>query len=251
MKKKVLAVFLLLALLLVPVKAQGPVVLNPSFEGAFRDVGAGEVTIAEDWYPWWSDSCSLCKRPEYKPESRDIGRGRVYDGDYGQKFFTVYSRHDGGIYQKVPAIEGGWYTFSAWMYIWSSDKDDPDQSTDDGDYRSLVGINPWGDCRATYRTTVWGKETYHVYNEWVQVSVTAQAWADEICLFARGVAIWPVKHSDLYLDSASLQVTQPGMLPTPEPCPTAIPCPANGNCPTAQEIRNIVREEIDSTTLGH
>lgn len=247
--KKIVAVLLLLILLFVPVTAQGPVLLNPGFEGEFRDVGAGEVTIAEDWHPWWSDSCSLCKRPEYKPESRDIGRGRVYEGEKASKQFTTYSQHDAGIYQQIDVEEGNWYTFSAWVYVWSSEQDNPDQSENDGDYRALVGINPWGDCRGTYRTTVWGKETYHNYNEWVQVSVTAQAWSDSICLFTRGVALYPVKHSDLYLDSASLQIAQMGTIP--DPCPTPEPCVPIGDCPTAQEIRNIVREELDSTTLGH
>lgn len=241
--KKLLAVLILLPLLLSIAYAQGGIVKNPDFEDGFRDVGAGEVTVADEWYPWWDETK---KRPEYKPETRDVGKGRVYHGEYAQKWFTTYASHDAGIYQQVAVEEGKWYEFSAWVYVWSSDENDPDKSTKDGDYRALVGINPWGDCRALYRTTVWGRETYHVYNEWAHVSVIAQAWSDSVCVFTRGVAIWPRRHMDSYWDLVDLREVSIG-----QPCPTPQPCPSNGDCPSIDEIRYVVREELDKTTLGH
>jgi hypothetical protein len=204
--------------------AQVPPLVNPAFEGAFpRYNDVGELQVAEGWQPWYAeDPGHLVYRPEYKPELRSVGAGRVHTGEKAQKLFTTYARHDGGIYQVVEGtVPGQWYTFQVWAWQWSSQQDDPNRSANDGKCSVMAGINPWGDERPLYRTTIWGQEALQVYDQWVQVGVTAQAWSTHIVVIVRQTAEWPVKHVDAYLDDAALYLSSgPGVLPTYTPRPT-------------------------------
>jgi hypothetical protein len=228
---------------------------NPRMEDGFRPVdGVGELEVANGWMPWWLDGPGL-KRPEYKAETRTIGAGRVLEGKYAQKQFTTYSAHDGGVYQEIHGVTvGACYRFAGNAYVWSSDQDNPNVSTHDGKYSALVGVNPWGDNLGGVRTTVWGKEALQVYNQWVHVEVTAQAWAPKITVFTRGVAVWGVKHNDSYWDSFSLSEVpcagSPQATSTPRPTytplPTYTPAPPGKDClcPSLEDIRAMVREEL-------
>lgn len=77
-------------------------VANGDFSGAFFNWDdIGELTVAEDWAPWWKedDAAGVLHRPEYKPETMRFERG--------QKLFTTFATHQGGIYQRVKVPEGG------------------------------------------------------------------------------------------------------------------------------------------------
>ena len=246
--------------------AQGHVwIENPNAEGGFRYVdGVGELQVANGWHPWYYENPGESWfRPEYKAETRDIGRGRVYEGAYAQKLFTTYAKHDAGVYQEVRGITPGqWYEFSAIGWQWSSQYDNPDESRRDGKCSLIAGINPWGDARALYRTTVWGQEALNVYDRWTKVTVTAQAWTDKIVVFVRHVCEYPVKHNDVYFESFDLRTVSHGSeplptrtcapLPTHTPYPTYTPAPTctptppgqGGSCPTLEDIRGVVREEL-------
>lgn len=225
------------------VNAQEIQLLNPGFEQGFRHYGgAGELNVANDWQPWYVESGGH-HRPEYQAESHLTGSGRVREGAFAQKQFTTYSKQDGGLVQEMATVPDEWYTFSAWVYVWSTNKDNPDSSPGPtGSYSALVGINPWGDCRAMYRTTVWGKEALRVYNQWVQVSVTAQAWSDKMCVFTRGTAEYAVKHNDSYWDSLEFKEWSRGTCPSPTPGP--IPTPDSASCPSLEQIGEVVAREL-------
>ena len=196
---------------------------NPGFEGTFYKFnGIGELIVSTGWKPWFSEEGGH-HRPEYRAETLTTGRAHVRTGSRAQKQFTTFSTHDGGIYQRIEGVTPGqWYTFSAWVWVWSTDsRDNPPTSTGDtGKYSALVGINPWGDERPLYRTTVWGKEALAVYDQWVQVSVTAQAWSNAIVVCTRGNPEWPVKANDSYWDDAELTLAD---FATPEPPPVEPP----------------------------
>jgi hypothetical protein len=59
--------------------------------------------------------------------------------------------------------------------MWSSNRDDPDQSEQPGKMSGLVGINPWGRTDLQHRTTIWGKEALEAYDQWIEIAVIAQA----------------------------------------------------------------------------
>ena len=225
---------------------------NPDFEDGFHNhANIGELTIANGWEPWYLEGDGY-HRPEYKPETLGVGSGRVLHGQQGQKQFTTFSKQDGGIYQRIEGLTpAAWYKFSAWAYVWSSDSDNPDESpSPQGKLAALVGINPWGDTRALYRTTIWGLESvdstgHLIYNSWFKASVIAQAWSTAITCFTRGNAEFGAKHNDVYWDVCELVEVEPGAGPA-EPEPPTTP----GGGVNYSLIRTIVREEIDATRLG-
>lgn len=245
------------------VSAQAVVTLaNPGFEDGFRAVrGIGELVVANDWWPWYeeathSPSGQRYHRPEYKPEEVGVGSGRVLAGTWGQKQFTTYAPHNGGIYQQVSVTPGQWYKFTGNVWIWSSSENNADHSIGPGFYRAMLGCNPWGDTWGPRDTTVWGQEIVDRYDEWVELSVTCQAWGDVLTLFTRGNPVYAVHHNDSYWDLTSLSLVTVGALPTYTPYPTytayptrtPVPCPTSGprSCPSLKEIATVVYALIKS-----
>jgi len=185
------------------------VLQNPDFEEAFTERGAGEVTVADGWHPWWEDGSEketadgYLFRPEYKPERRGEGCGRVHSMNAAQKQFNTYATHRAGIYQTVPVTAGSRVTFSIWAYVWSSAEDDAKVSEQPSDYRVSVGIDPTGGSDASAEGVVWSQPR-HAYNRWAELTVTATAQGSAVTVFARGEPAWRVKHNDAYWDDATL-----------------------------------------------
>ena len=196
-----------------------PTLLNGTLEGPYTRRDADEVVIAHQWEPWFNNAKT---RPEYKEETRDIGKGRVHMGASAQKLFTLYALHEAGIWQRINATVDEWYLIRAWAYMWSSTEDDPDVSHDPGKMHVSVGVNPWGHW-PMHPATVWGRELgQDHYNQWTQVTVLAQAWHDEISICVRSYNEWKAKHNDLYVDSITVEPVQVTIgAPAPPPAPPA------------------------------
>ncbi|TEU16424.1 MAG: hypothetical protein E3J25_02910 [Anaerolineales bacterium] len=192
------------------------VLQNPDFEEGFSMREAVEVTVAEEWEPWWvkgteeEQARGYLRRPEYKPEERSArgGEGRVHSGNSGQKQFTTFATHTAGIYQRVPVVRGSTVSFSIWVYVWSSSKDDFDRSKGPGDYKVSVGLDPFGGTSGSASEVVWSRWVQQ-YDGWVKLRVQAVAQADQVTVFTRGQNGWRVRHNDSYWDDASLQVILP------------------------------------------
>ena len=256
-----LAVVALVAPLLMPktnVQSQTVnLLLNPSFEDGFSSRGAGEVTVANGWFPWWlqgtpdQTEIGYLRRPEYKPEdARLYGYRRVRDGEYGQKYFTTYSTHVAGIYQPVSVQPGYRVTFSIWVQVWSSSGDHPDRIVDHGDYQVSIGIDPTGGVDGGSPNVIWS-DPVREYNQWVQLEVKAVARSGTVTVFTRGAPLYRVKHNDSYWDDASVVASAPPLppptrptstptpKPTPTPWPTFTPTPVTGTiCVVAFEDHN-------------
>jgi hypothetical protein len=196
--------------------------INGELEGPYTAREAGEVVVAEGWEPWYDHGKA---RPEWKAEVLTIGKGRVHSGEAAQKQFTTYKVHDAGIWQRVNAVPRQWYRVRAWLYMWSSDEDDPDKSVKSGKMHAMVGFNPWGHW-PQHTATIWGREIdQDQYNQWVEVEVIAEAWASEVSIIVRSWNEWKAKHNDLYIDDVTLEpiavtIGEPGAQPpAPEPEP--------------------------------
>ncbi len=227
----------LVALLLVPLPAAaqcpGTPLLNPGFEDGYSERGAGEVSVANGWNPFWQvgpfqeDGRNL--RPEYKPEDASrFGTRRVHSGNYSQKWFNTFGTHNAGIYQQVGVPEGSVVTFSAWGQAWSSNESNPDE-TKGGWYAIYVGIDPTGGTDWTASNIVWS-EPSRALNQWAQVTVQAQAQAGTVTVYIRGYAEFRNKHNDAYVDDACLTYVAP--TPRPTDTPTISPTPSNTPMPT-------------------
>ena len=198
--------------------------VNASFEDGFHNhMNIGELTVANGWTPFYDESSGK-HRAEYRPERAGVGRGRIREGEYGQKWFTTFSAHDGGLYQTVENVTPGKiYEFSAWVYVWSSQKDNPDVSQGNGKVSVVVGINPWGNEDAYSYQTTYGMEALNVYNKWVHLWVRQEAFAPKLTVSLRSIARFGVTHNDAYWDACELREWQPAPSPQPEPEPQPVP----------------------------
>lgn len=184
---------------------------NKDFCDGFRNVNdVGELTVANQWQPWWQEGEAgeepgYLHRPEYKPEDgRRFGYRRIRTGDLSQKLFTTFSTHNAGLYQQVANVPiGKRIAFSAWVQVWSSQKDNIETSTQNGRYKTCVGIDPYGGTDPFSTQVVWS-ELIEQYDEWGQRIVSTEALAEAITVFLRGTCQWRVKHNDAYWDEARL-----------------------------------------------
>ena len=237
----------LLTLVLMPLASPTPAALadcpgnilaNPGFEEGFSERGAGEVTVANGWTPFWDPGplsiggheCGNM-RPEFKGEDgARYGYRRIHEGHWAQKWFNSYGHHRAGIYQQVNVATGSKLSFSAWVEAWSSQADDPAISTDGG-YTAKIGIDPTGGTDRNSPNVVWSPDSQPL-DTWVQLKVEATAKAGTITVFLFGEPQWCLKHNDVYFDDTCLVAQAPPPPPTARPQPTNTPAPTNTPEPT-------------------
>jgi septal ring-binding cell division protein DamX len=213
----------------------GNVLANPGFEGGFSERGAGEVSVANGWFPWWQDGPGQDKgyyrRPEYKPEDASrYGRRRVRSGNFAQKFFNTFSTHNAGILQQVQVPADSILTLSAWVQAWSSQYHDPDTVKDPGNYRVYIGIDPTGGTDWSSPNVIWSEPAMQ-YNTWINLQLQAKAKAGTITVFLRGQPEFRTQFNDSYWDDICLTVQRP--TPRPTNTPTITPTPTSSPTPTA------------------
>ena len=214
----------------------GNILLNPGFDDGFSDRGAGEVTVANGWQPFWQDgplqNDGFNHRPEYKPEDGTrFGLRRIREGYWAQKMFTTYATHHGGVFQQVNVPVGSTVRLTAWAQVWSSDKDNVESSSG-GKYAVAVGIDPTGGTNFNAPSVVWSPRS-ETLDQYVQLAVEAKAQAGTVTVFLRGDAEFRVKHNDVYFDDACVTYSAPPP-PTPKPTDTPLPTPTPTFTPTPE-----------------
>ena len=251
LKKTWPLVLVLLALpLLVAGQAHDGVLVNPGFEEGFTVREAPEVEVAIGWdYAYLSGDDRQCRHPCYRPEAKPE-RIIVSQGSASQRWFSTFARHFWVLHQgdiRVPS--GAWVEFSCDVQARTS--------TPPGDLGIFVGIQPWNG-NVFDRTMVWGKEQVGssgwIYNEWVRVSVTAQAYGDKVRVAIGSNPRWAVRENTAYVDNCELRIISGPVAPTPAPTwtpyPTVTPCPTcapngGGGCDYARirsDVATVVAE---------
>lgn len=221
--------------------------MNPSFELPYTDY-LGTVKVAHGWLPFWSTgdppqetSQGPCVMPEYKQLPRAIDASRIVDGDTAQCWFLRYKVMDAGVLQKVDAVPGRRYKFDVSLQAWCSNGHDP--SVSEGEMYATLGIaangnmDPWD---VGIQWTTWARidETHRRME-----SREVVAEGGKIVLFIRAWNKWKLEHNDVYADDAHLvEVGSEPEPPGPQP-------PGECRALTEQQIRAIVREELDGTKL--
>jgi hypothetical protein len=163
--------------------------------------------MAGGWTPYWKshdpdDPPWIIVMPEYKPAELDLPPPpRVRSGLRAQQYFTFYTTHKAGIYQRVPVETGRQYCFCGWGHSWSSSDDDP--QTSDSPLIQKIGIDPYGGDNWESENIVWGP-VQEQYNAYGLFAVCTVAMADQITVLTYSEPIWAVKHNDVYWDDAEL-----------------------------------------------
>lgn len=209
--------------------ATGPNLLqNPSFEGEYSayvppgghpDCPSGicqTVQMADGWTPYWLSPTETddpdIHNPEYKRAETGLEPPRVHDGNYAQQYFTAFSTHEAGFYQRVAVTPGQLYCFSIWTHAWSAPWDDPISLPDHLEQK--LGIDPTGGTDWQSATVFWGGR-FQQYDEYGLYSLVTEAQADHITVFTWSRAIHPVRHNDVYWDQASLAAVDLELKATP------------------------------------
>ena len=203
-----------------PALAQGgPNLLNnPGFEGQYvpytypDGTRIGEFHIAAGWNPWFNEGL---RRPEYKPGNYS------YNGSASQQYFTSYSVHQAGLWQRVEnATPGRTYRFSVAVYVWSSSEGDIYTSVQPGNVNVRVGIDPTGGISPYASTVVWSPFAMF-YDQWRVLSVDAVAQSNALTVFVWSQPEFPVLHNDIALDEAYLGEAAPAPAPAQPAAPAA------------------------------
>lgn len=213
---------------------------NGGFEGDFRQVdNIGELTVGEYWMPWWNHEDT---RPEFNAATYSIDPRRIREGQAAQHWFNTFSKSTSGIYQRIGGVPtGNVATFGCWVQVFSSNKDNFDESN--GRLRVRIGIDPYGGVDPDSRDIVWSNDGHAIqpYDKYEYLEVATLTKSDRLTVWVWSQSEWPLKHNDVYVDACSLGLG--GVVPTPTPGPT----PSNGF--TEEDIREFARQEIDLMLL--
>ena len=186
---------------------------NSDFDGGFYNwADIGELCIATNWVPWWEqgNQPGINHRPEYAPETMRF---------QGQKMFTTFSTHRGGLWQRI-ALPAGVQSLQLLVdcQYWSRHTDGTggglamrcgiDPGAGDDPYSGSIA---WGEWHGQDDKPAWdGKTTKTLiaeldadFADWVTI------WIESRCRF-------PAKHNDAYFDSVKLWA-ETGEGPGPEP----------------------------------
>jgi hypothetical protein len=224
----------------------GNLLANPSFElpytkqccqtdltKYFPNTPIDEIQVPHGWFGWWTepdtrpDLPARCDRPDapriciafHRPEFRDAAAGggglaayanRIRSGANAQKYFTFYSTHEAGMYQRVTGLRAGQkLQFAAHLMAWSTHEAERLESSGQQTMNLKVGIDPTGGTNPFSSNIVWSKpgDSYDAYK---QFAVEAVAQGTAVTVFTYSRPIYPLQHNDVYVDDAALVVVGTG-----------------------------------------
>jgi hypothetical protein len=182
------------------------------------DLGVGEIFVPDGWTAFFRHGPPVAHDDENnvgwaQPEVHVINNvppfvdpPRVHEGQRALKLFTLYKIHDAGLYQQVNVPPGTRWRLYGWAHTWTTQADDPYQSTGDPlQAWLLVGLDPAGGKDPFAPTVVWG-EPGHIYDDFAPTPpVEATAEGGTLTVFIRSWVLYPYKHNDVYWDAITLQ----------------------------------------------
>jgi LysM repeat protein len=189
-----------------------------------------EVQVAHGWSGWWREpdldpgptsrypvtcdyqgvpgNCTVYHRPEWRGAAPFANR--IHSGVQAQKYFTFFSTHEAGMYQKVTTVRPGQkLQFTIYLQAWSTHVSETSYSSGQQTMNLKVGIDPYGGTDAFSSNIVWSAPG-DSYDQWTQFSVTATAQSTAATVFIYSHPVYGLQHNDVYLDDAALVVVGSG-----------------------------------------
>lgn len=223
----------------------GELLFNPGFDDPFVQEGSANLFVANSWQAWYvvpdgvtyptkcagdDANCKPYQIPVYHPSQPQNAKvpPRALSGN-SQQWGASYAVYIAGVYQQVSNIAPGTQLrFSAYTQGFNCDDDrgcfgpsgQYGYSYEPGNMQMRVGIDPTGGTNAFASTVVWSSFV-NPLDAFVQQQVEAVAQSDKVTVFVWSSPTFPEKHTEVYVDSASLVATGQGAVPTGAPTQTA------------------------------
>ncbi|HLF28392.1 MAG TPA: LysM peptidoglycan-binding domain-containing protein [Anaerolineae bacterium] len=200
---------------------------NPGFEGDYV-AQSGSVVVAPGWTPWWiphqADQPDFMNRqPNFEATAHPQ---RVHGGAKAQSLASFYETHTAGVHQRVNVAAGADLRFSAFGKGWTSDSDDPLNTSVNGtDLRMRIGIDPTGGTDPLSPSVQWSQQV-NAADSWVRFEAYVKAQSGAVTVFLYSAPADGRRHNDVYWDDAELvslagdaAATAQAHYPTPTPTP--------------------------------
>ena len=194
---------------------------NGGFENEFQKYrNRDRLIVALGWTPWVTQPRPTDVQPEYKRATLAIDPLRVHGGESAQQYFSFWSTHIAGVYQRVMVPANAHLIFSAWGHAWSSEQNAPRPSVNPTNMHMRVGVDPQGGIDPLHPRVVWSDEQ-NAIDDYAPFSVEADAQGGRVTVFLYSAPDEPRKHNDVYWDDARLVALAPGGEAPREPNPDA------------------------------
>ncbi|MCB0010503.1 MAG: hypothetical protein KDE28_03070 [Anaerolineales bacterium] len=179
--------------------------INPSFEPPFNQIGQKEINVANGWQPWFVQAGENFP-PEYKPADPRF-TNRVLDGSSAQVYFKSFGRFIAGVRQTVIGLEpGARYQFSVYGHGWSCEEFNmcsDGSSYNPANMNMRVGIDPQAGSDGRASSIVYSEfrsvlDTYEIF------CIDVVATGDKLTVFTYAAPDGPRQNQDIYWDKAAL-----------------------------------------------
>ncbi|HET7377820.1 MAG TPA: LysM peptidoglycan-binding domain-containing protein [Anaerolineae bacterium] len=234
----------------------GELLTNPGFEQPYEQVGTADIFVANGWTAWYltpggtdyptacPDNAPVTCKPYQVPgyrntqpqNTREPARARSGDS---QSWGTAYAIYIAGVYQRITNLTPGTaLRFSAYLQGFNCDDDrgcfggvgQYGYSYEPGNMMTRVGIDPTGGTDAFSPGVVWSSYL-NPLDAFALQQVEAVAKGNAVTVFVWSSPTFPEKHTQIYLDDASLVSIGQGTL-----SPTSPAQPAGTSQPLATVV---------------
>lgn len=199
---------------------QANVLLRETFEGAFKNdpfCREGGCEVPEGWGVWFTpraenDPPNVNERPVF-----DRWTIAPYEGNAAQRMRARYATFSGGLYRVVTGVQPGTrIRFTAWARAWSTNDDSPISARPSREVQVSIGIDPLGGngTPSPLSGQVVRAPEQSPLDQWVQLSVEAEARSESIVLFTYASMKDPVRNNEIYWDNFTVEVLLPEPTPT-------------------------------------
>jgi LysM repeat protein len=216
--------------------AQGNLLRDGDFEGAYTSRGRGDLNVPADWNIWvataprteaWMNLDPV-GFPHNGPGPNPQNGARAVNFNRGFATFTV------AIYQTVAVPRGTNVIGSAFAYLKTCNPapnaDNCGSAVESGAF-TRVGIDTAGGSDPNSPSIIWSNNA-QPHDRWEQMTVSATAAADNVTLFIYVTQRFPAQINNVYFDNASLSGggaggVAPGAAPGAPAATIPPPPPAN------------------------
>lgn len=217
-----LSALVAVTLVVTPIFAQtggGNQVITEDFEGVFtNDPYCQNNTCMkpDGWGVWFiprknTDAAGVNFDPRFEKVANLANRAK--DGVSSLHQFTNNATHTGGIYRIITNVKPGSHVkFTIAGTVWSTNDDSTASARPSSDIKLKVGLDPMGGNEGKASPlngqVVWSADQ-DAKDKWVTYTVEAEARTSTIIVYTYATMKDPVKHNEIYWDSARIEISPP------------------------------------------